>query len=261
MPKLFAKAKTLRRLGRRPTRGARHRRYNRYVIPTHGARGSALSGLQADKVFSSSMAQPLKLEVSGVHALPPLILHPFTESASTVQLLETARTSLSALREKPESSEEHADLKKQLLEGRYAEVRMLFYVGKDIFRWLDQCVDVCERSPELIGNGITHQSFGHLLIKQTPPDVAAKLRSWGVIEYARIFSRAIGIHTQFREAPPRSLLHDDYLRHYYRFADYAFACWKDIKRAPLLMEEQFPFTLYASGEYAKMLEQQWGEAR
>ena len=24
-----------------------------------------------------------------------------------------------------------------------AELRMLFYVGKDVFRWIDQCVDTC----------------------------------------------------------------------------------------------------------------------
>jgi hypothetical protein len=201
------------------------------------------------------MSQLAKFEVVGNHPLPPLILHPFTESAATVRVLESAKASLSMLKEGPYSPQEQEDLKKQLLDGRYTEVRMLFYVGKDIYRWIDQCVDTCSRSAEL--KEITPQSFAHLLIRQTPEDVAAKLRTWGVIEYARIFSRSIGIFTQFREPPERTLLQDDYLRHYYRFADYAFSCWRDISKPVMLPQEQFPFTLYASGEYTKMLEEQW----
>ncbi len=205
------------------------------------------------------MSQLAKLELEGTYPLPPLILHPFTESASTVRVLESAKASLSMLKEGQRSAEEQEDLKKQLLDGRYTEVRMLFYVGKDIFRWLEQCVDTCSRSPHL--EDIAQQSFAHLLIKQTPEDVAAKLRTWGVIEYARIFSRSIGIYTQFKEPPDRNLLQDDYLRHYYRFADYAFSCWRDIRKPVLLPQEQFPFTLYASGEYTKMLEEQWEDTR
>lgn len=199
----------------------------------------------------------VKLEVEGTHPLPPLILHPFTESASTVRILESARASLSMIRD---GSGENEDLDRQLLDGRFTEFRMLFYVGKDVLRWLDQCVDACTRSPELTEREVPAQSFAHLLIQQTPPDVAAKLRSWGVVEFARIFSRSIGIHTQFREPPPREMLQAEYLRQYYQFADYAFTCWRDMKKHPILKPEQFPFTLYASGEYTKILEEQWNDA-
>ena len=199
----------------------------------------------------------LKLEVEGVHPLPPLILHPFTESASTVRILESARASLSMIRD---GAAENEDLERQLLDGRFTEFRMLFYVGKDVMRWLEQCVDACARSTELSERSLAAQSFAHLLIQQTPADVAAKLRSWGVVEFARIFSRSIGIHTQFKEPPPREMLQPDYLRQYYQFADYAYTCWRDMKKHPVLNPAQFPFTLYATGEYTKILEEQWNDA-
>lgn len=202
------------------------------------------------------MSKQKKLEVSEAHPLPHLILHPFTESASTVEVLESAKASLSLMQDE-NSDDRQRQLEVHVLDGRYTELRMLFYVGKDVVRWLDQCMDFCERTPELKASNLAEQSFAHLLIKQTPEEVAAKLRSWGVIEYPRIFARAIGIYNQFRDAPARDLLQDDYLRHYYRYGDYAYNCWKDLKKFPILPEEQFPFTLYASGEYTKMLEEEW----
>jgi hypothetical protein len=202
------------------------------------------------------MAQD-KLDIEGMHTLPPLILHPFTESASTVRILESARASLSMLEEGASTAEESSELERQLLDGRFTEFRMLFYVGKDVTRWLDQCVDACERSPELKDRDIPPQSFAQLLIRQTPADVAAKLRSWGVVEYARIFSRSIGIFSQFRDPPNRQGLQAGYLLHYYQFADYAYSCWADMRKYPILPKEQFPFILYASGEYTKILEEQW----
>ena len=206
------------------------------------------------------MPQPTKIDVDGVHTLPHLILHPFTESSSTIQVLESAKASLSLIKEASTTEGRQRELELHVLEGRYAELRMLFYVGKDVFRWIDQCIDTCGRSPKLRGLGISEASFSHLLIKQTPEDVAEKLKSWGVIEYARIFARSIGIYNQFCEPPPQDMLQPDYLRSYYRYADSAYACWRDAKKYPLLPLEQFPFTLYASGEYTKMLEEQWKEA-
>ncbi len=206
------------------------------------------------------MPQPTKIEVERVHSLPHLILHPFTESSSTVQVLESAKASLSLMKEGSTRDGRQRELELHVLEGRYAELRMLFYVGKDVFRWIDQCVDTCGRSPELSGLGISEASFSHLLIKQTPVDVGEKLKSWGVIEYARIFARSIGIYNQFGEPPPQDMLQPEYLRSYYRYADYAYTCWRDAKKYPVLPEQQFPFTLYASGEYTKMLEEQWKES-
>ena len=205
------------------------------------------------------MKQGPKLELAGVYPLPPLILHPFTESAATVRVLESARASLSMLKEGATEDAQDTDLDRRMIEGRFTEFRMLFYVGKDVVRWIDQCEDTCGRHPDLQGRRIPSQSFAQLLIEQTPEDVAVKLRSWGVIEYARIFSRSIGIFKQFLTPPEPEMLQSDYLRHYYRYADYAYTAWRDLRKAPLLVQDQFPFTLYASGEYTRMLEEQWKE--
>ena len=203
------------------------------------------------------MSQQSTIEVDSVHPLPPMILHPFTESVSTVRVLESAKASRSMPDDHNGSPEELADLDRQLLDGRYAEVRMLFYVGKDVFRWLEQCIEGCVRDSELAKADLQPQSFAHLLIKQTPGEVIEKLKTWGVVEYPRIFSRSIGIFVQFREPPARDDLQADYLRYYFRYADYAYAAWRDLAKSPILPAENFPFTLYASGEYTKMLEREW----
>ena len=201
------------------------------------------------------MPQAAQNDITGVHPLPPLILHPFTEAAATVRMLENARSSLEAMRDGKETKA----LEDQVLEGRFTEMRMLFYVGKDVCRWLDQCVDYCARAPELEELDLPAQSFAQLLIDQTPADVAAKLRGWGVVEYARIFSRSIGLFNQFREPPDVGILQPSYLRSYHRYADFAYAAWRELRKGARLPVERFPFTLFASGEYAKILEEQWRE--
>ena len=203
------------------------------------------------------MVETTKLEVEGVYPLPPLILHPFSESSSTVQILESAKASLSLMREGSTSDEKQQELERHVLEGRYAELRMLFYVGKDVCRWIEHCMDACGRSDKLDPAGLAEQSFAHLLIKQTPTDVAGKLQSWGVVEYPRIFARSIGLYVQFREPPSSQIMQANYLRSYFRYADYAYTCWKDSRPYPVLPQQQFPFPLYASGEYTKLLEEEW----
>jgi len=205
------------------------------------------------------MSQPEKILVAESCPLPPLILHPFTEATATVRMLESARASLSMIRENERSDERDVELERRLVEGRYTEFRMLYYVGKDVTRWMEQCVEAVARVPEFEGRSIPQQSFAQMLIEQTPDDVEEKLRSWGVVEYARIFCRSIGIYNQFREVPDVGSLQTDYLRYYYRYADYAYAAWRDLRKAPMLEQPSFPFGLFASGEYARMLEEQWKE--
>ena len=192
----------------------------------------------------------------GPYELPPLILHPFTESAGGVRALEAAKAAGEMMSEGAEPTRAEL-LREQLLDGRYAELRMLFFLGKDVFRWLTQCLDFAARTPELGARGLVEQSFAEFLITQTPPEVISKLSRWGVTDYGRIFARAIGIYFQFQNPPPRDVLAASYLRVYYRFADYAYACWRDSVPFPALSAEEFVFSLYASGEYSKLLEEQW----
>jgi len=49
----------------------------------------------------------------------------------------------------PSDGSDHEELKRRLLAGRYGEVRMLFFLGKDVFRWIEQCIEWAERIPEL----------------------------------------------------------------------------------------------------------------
>ena len=50
------------------------------------------------------------------------------------------------------------------------------------------------------------------------------------------------------------------MRHYHYFADGLFACRQQLFRYPRIPAGSYDFQLYASGEYARMLEQEWGTA-
>ena len=77
------------------------------------------------------------MNTAGAHAfrLPPLILHPFSSPEDTGVLMESSRVSLALQGFLPRDETSLSDLDIQLLRGRYAELRMLFYIGKDVSRW------------------------------------------------------------------------------------------------------------------------------
>jgi len=66
-----------------------------------------------------------------------------------------------------------------VLAGRYSEIRMLYFLGKDAFRWIGQCMEIAERIPELAEADMKRQSFAGLLASP-PPNVREKLLRWGV---------------------------------------------------------------------------------
>jgi len=190
--------------------------------------------------------------------LPPLILHPFSTSEDTSVLVESSRASLALQGFLPRDETPLQDLDKQLLRGRYAELRMLFYIGKDISRWADQCTETSALSRE-VGRS-PQETFFSLLIVQTPPHVRLKLEGWGVLDFAALFRRALGLHSVFQDLPSREILAPDFLRRYHRHLDQ----WYEDRVRSAVFEEphpgQFAFDLYASGEYALMLEESWGDA-
>ena len=100
-----------------------------------------------------------------------------------------------------------SELQTILLDGRYCEIRMLYYVGKDVVRWIDQSTEFVTREPELRASGIEWQSFAHLVVEDPPLPVEEKLRAWGVADFRSIFSRAIGLNAIFADAPERTLAH------------------------------------------------------
>jgi hypothetical protein len=192
-----------------------------------------------------------------VRHLPPLILHPFNERVSPAALLENSKAALMLSGLIPSDGSDEDDLKRRLLAGKYCELRMLFYLGKDVFRWLDQCVDWAERNPELEKLGIARQSFARLLTSQPPAMVREKLFRWGVVDHQSIFSRAIGLRALFEQPPEFDGLTEEFLRSYHRYADAAFRCYLEALPHAVIAAANFHFELYASGEYSRLLESQW----
>jgi len=195
-----------------------------------------------------------------VWELPPLILHPFNERVSPSALLDNSKAALMLAGLIPSDGSDADELKRRLLGGRYSELRMLFFLGKDVLRWIDQCADWAERIPELAAAGeVRRQSFAGLLIGCPPALVRDKLLRWGVSDYSSIFARAIGINAVFADPPPCGLLAEEFLRGYHRYADYLYRCYMDSQPHLTITSANFRFDLYASGEYSRMLEAQWGE--
>jgi hypothetical protein len=147
-----------------------------------------------------------------------------------------------------------------LLEGRYCEIRMLFYVGKDLLRWIDQCVEHVDRQEDLRNAGIRYQSFAAYLVYNTPATVQSKLRKWGVADYRSIFMRALGLNAMLSDAPERNLLADEFVRNYYRYADQMFLCRQGQAHFADVSSFGFEFEIFASGEYSRMLEREWAES-
>jgi len=197
----------------------------------------------------------------GTHTnLPPLILHPFADAGGPDKLVESSRASLMLQGLLPSGERTQEDLDRALLEGRYCEIRMLFYVGKDLTRWIQQCLEHIERFDELRNAGIKYQSFAAFLVNNTPLAVQEKLRKWGVADYKAIFTRALGLNSVLANIPRRELFADEFVRNYYRFADQMFLCRQAETPFVDLSEFGFDFEIFASGEYSRMLEREWAES-
>jgi hypothetical protein len=192
--------------------------------------------------------------------LPPLILHPFADRASSERLLENSRNALVACGALAGNGTGQEELARRMLEGRFSEIRMLFYLGKDLVRWIDQCLEFIERVPGLAGIAIHEQSFAGLLTRHMPEAVSLKLQGWGVHDAGVIFARAIGLNQVFAEPPGFEQMAENFIRDYHRYADSLFACWQQIASFREITGANFRFDLYASGEYTKMLESEWGTA-
>ena len=195
--------------------------------------------------------------LNGIWELPPLILYPFNERVSPGTLLDSSKAALMLSGLLPSDGSDPEELKRRLLGGRYAEVRMLYFLGKDVLRWVEQCQDVVERTPELQGREIRSQSFAGLLTQDSPEKVRSKLLAWGVADYASVFARGIGLNSMFTEPPRFDLLTGQFLSSYHHYGDALFRCYMELQPHCHVTHVNFCFDLYASGEYSRMLEQQW----
>ena len=189
--------------------------------------------------------------------LPPLILHPFSDSRGPDMLVECSRAQLMLGGFLPMEGAQREDLEQIVLRGRVCELRMLYYVGLDIDRWLEQCVEVSGREPALNRAPLSRGSFAALLVGESPAHVHQKLTRWGVADYKALFGRAVGLTAVFGEAPELGALRAGFLLDFHRYADGFFRCWNEVHGGLAATPETFTFDLYASGEYSRMLEREW----
>lgn len=194
---------------------------------------------------------------TGAFGLPPLILHPFSSSEDTAVLMESSRASLALQGFVPKEDSPLEELDRQLLRGRYAELRMLFYIGKDVARWTDQCTEIVTGRTMFEHSRMRTETFAVLLIDQTPANVRLKLEGWGVLDFSSLFRRAFALHWVFQDLPLAETLAPQFLRNYHRFLDR----WYEARLKDCIFDHpeprQFTFELYASGEYALMLAESW----
>lgn len=200
-----------------------------------------------------------KLPHGRIWNLPPVILHPFSDPSGPDKLVESSRAHLMLQGMLPSGELSQDEILHRLLSGRLCELRMLYYVGKDLERWIDQCTEMSSRDQDLASAGVTAASFVQLLVESPPEDVRAKLTRWGVADYKSIFSRALGLKSVFAVAPDLEHLAPHFIRYYYRYADQMFTCRQGADTFPSLPPENFHFELFASGEYSRMLEREWEE--
>lgn len=192
---------------------------------------------------------------TALRELPPLILHPFNERVSPSDLLENSKAALMLSGLIPQDGTEADDLRRRLLLGRYSEIRMLFFLGRDVFRWTEQCM---EWSQSRDGEpALPAQSFARMLVECPPAGVREKLLRWGVADYSSIFSRAIGLNALYNEPPPLEILSEEFLRNYHRYADALFQSYLEAQPHTVIGAHGFQFELYASGEYSRKLESEW----
>jgi hypothetical protein len=195
--------------------------------------------------------KPPYFQAGRTFLLPPLILHPFSDEGSPAKLVQSSRASLMLQGLLPNEDYSVEQLEFIILDGRYCEIRMLFYVGRDVLRWLDQCMELASREPDLSHGYVEPQSFATLLIDEAPPAIRDKLADWGVQDYRAIFSRAIGLNSVFAEAPQIGQITSDFIRNYHYYADQLFAAWRNCRDCSRLDPREF--------EYSRMLEREWSE--
>ena len=190
--------------------------------------------------------------------LPPLILHPFADAAGPNKLVESSRANLMMQGLLP-SEFTVQELETRLLDGRYCEVKMLFYIGKDLNRWIEQCMGLLDRRPELKQMGIREESFVYLLVESPPQGVREKLHKWGVADHRSIFSRAFALNGIFSDLPERTVLANGFLKNYFVYADRLFKISQHVAPFERIGSDRFHFEIFASGEYTRMLERAWEE--
>ena len=202
-------------------------------------------------------AKPEPTAITETRELPPLILHPFAPADSADKLMEGSRAALMLHGLLPSAEANHDHLKEVLIRSRLHEVRMLYFLGKDLLRWMDQCLDFVMRTPGLDKKGYRCQTFAAFLIDHTPEAMTKKMQVWGVSDPRAVFSRAIGISCSFVSPPDREVLSPLFLENYHRFLDFLYICYQNLDPFTEALAHEFSVDVFASAEYSQMLSDEW----
>jgi hypothetical protein len=174
--------------------------------------------------------------------LPPLILHPFDHRSDADERYQVTH-------DEP--------LTERYLQARYDEFRMLCLIGKDLERWLGQCMEVASRDPELAG--LSECNFIAVLLFAPPMPVLQKMHAWGIKNFQLLFSRAIGLNAVFPHPPSTSDVSEAFLRSFQKYADALYDARLKSENATVVLDNIFTFDVYASGEYLSHMERSWEE--
>jgi hypothetical protein len=83
---------------------------------------------------------------------------------------------------------------------------------------------------------------------------------WGVTDYVSVFARGIGLNSLFAEPPRFDALFAQFLCSHHHYADALFRCYMQLQPYLKITHSNFRFELYASGEYSRLLEEQWDKS-
>src|SRR5260370_25580428 len=103
--------------------------------------------------MSESTQMPVALG-DAIWELPPLILHPFSNERGPNVLLEGSNAALMLAGLLPGEGEQPDEVRRKLLVSRYAEIPMLYFMGKELPRWIWQCIEVFANAAKVSGAGI-----------------------------------------------------------------------------------------------------------
>ena len=134
---------------------------------------------------------------------------------------------------------------------------MLCLIGKDLNRWLEQCIEAVSGDPN--SARLSESRFIAALLFAPPTEVLDKLRGWGVINFQLIFSRAIGLNAVFPHPPSAGDVSEPFLRVFHKYADALCGVRLGSSDTEVAREDAFTFQIYASGEYSTYLERSWEE--
>ena len=172
------------------------------------------------------------------YELPPLILHPITQGNEAPP--DPLSAGAGSLR----------------IEARRVELRMLCCLGKDLARWLEQCLEFTRADPELAA--VSEGQLIDLLVLNPPENVVRKMHAWGVKDFRAIFARALGLNAVFPHPPAREQINGAFAEDLARYADALYRARRQALPQSAPTAYTLQFQVYASGEYAQMLERAWG---